>query len=143
MRSNVSVVEPRIKVSDYRYWSVKCTDNWILLLQRMSVPYRSTRPVTIRRRAEVGDRIRSLRRWRDLSQEDLGLTAGVGRRSIINIENGRQGITIDAALDIAYALDVPPAWLFSDDWTRPGSGGGGDGPSPNVPPDRQGRTTDE
>lgn len=113
-----------------------CTDIGILLLQRRHVPHRSTRHVTIRRRAEVGDRIRSLRESQTLSQEDLGLAAGVGRRSIINIEGGRSGITLDAVLDIAYALDVPPAWLFSDDRPLPEGGAGGGNPHPGTPPAR-------
>jgi DNA-binding XRE family transcriptional regulator len=109
------------------------------------VPYRSSRPATIRRRAEVGDRIRSLRRRLKLSQEALGLTVGVDKRSIISIESGRAGITIDLAIDIADALHVPVTWLFSDDWTTPTDSDDPSGAVPTLyatpaPPDRQGST---
>jgi transcriptional regulator with XRE-family HTH domain len=74
--------------------------------------------VTIRRRAEVGDRVRSLRKWRKLSQEALGHLVGVGRESIMAIESGRSGVTLDVILDVAEVLRVPATWLLSDDWTR-------------------------
>jgi transcriptional regulator with XRE-family HTH domain len=83
------------------------------------VPYRSSRPATIRRREQIGDRIRSLRRGRNLTQRALGEIVGIDERSIGGIENGRTSITIDAALDIADALRVPVVWLFSDDWEMP------------------------
>lgn len=47
------------------------------------------------------------------------------------IEGGRTGITLDAILDIADALKVPPAWLFSDDWTLPAGWLDGE---PSAPP---------
>ena len=94
---------------------------WILCGQRGEVPYRSARASTGRARAAIGDRVRSLRLARKLSQEALGHLVGVGRESIMAIEGGRTGITVDAIIDIAGALKVPVTWLFSDDWSTPGA----------------------
>ncbi len=107
--------------------------------QRGRVPYRSSRPATQRQRAEIGDRIRSLRRSRQLSQEALGHLVGVGRESIMAIEGGRTGITLDAVLDIAYVLGVDVTWLFSDDWTQ----SEGSTAAPGVPLGHRGNTADD
>ena len=119
MCANLSVYDAWIKPAYQSVCTVNRTDIWILLLQCHQVPYRSARPATIRRTAEVGARILSLRLWRKLSQEDLALRAGMDRRSIMGMELGRTGTTVDAAFDIADALRVPIAWLFTDDWTYP------------------------
>lgn len=91
------------------------------------VPYRSDRPATIRRREQVGDRLRSLRRSQGLSQRTLADRVGIDVRSIGALENGRKAVTLDAILDIADALGVPITWLFADDWTTPPGGGSGGG----------------
>jgi transcriptional regulator with XRE-family HTH domain len=113
------------------------------------VSYRSTRPLIVRRRAEVGDRLRSLRRWRKLSQQRLGEIMGeldngrtLDRRSISALENGHSGMTLDAILAIADVLKVPDTWLFSDDWTWPDGQGERDADGVLVtPPLRKPRPT--
>lgn len=93
------------------------------------VPYRSDRPATIRRREQVGDRLRSLRRAKGLSQRSLADLVGIDVRTIGALENGVKGPTLDALFDLADALGVPVTWLFVDDWTtEPGGGSGGGAP---------------
>jgi len=75
--------------------------------------------MTIRRREQVGDRLRSLRRGLGLSQEALGALIGLDRRSIGTMENGVGSVTVDAVLDLAEAMRVPVTWFFTDDWTQP------------------------
>lgn len=91
------------------------------------VPYRSDRPATIRRREQVGDRLRSLRRAKGISQRSLADQVGIDARSIGALENGTKAVTLDALFDIADALSVPVTWLFVDDWTTPAGGGSGGG----------------
>lgn len=79
------------------------------------VPYRSDREATIRRRAQVGDRVRTIRRAQKRSQRDLGDQVGIDPRSISAFENGHAGVTLDALLDIADALGVSPAELLESD----------------------------
>lgn len=79
------------------------------------VPYRSDRPATIRRRAQIGERLRAARKTRKVSQRTLGDQVGIDHRSISAIENGRSGITLDALIDLADALGVPLAELLADD----------------------------
>ena len=108
-----------------------CSQNGNLTVQTLDLapssvvgmPYKSTRPTTIRRRAEVGDRLRSLRRSQGLSQQRLGQLCsdeGLDRRSISALENGYGTVTLDAILDLADALRVPVTWLLTDDWHSPG-----------------------
>ncbi|MFF5670242.1 helix-turn-helix transcriptional regulator [Streptomyces hygroscopicus] len=62
--------------------------------------------VLTRRRA-VGNRIRELRLWRNLSQERLAERCGVDRQTVNRIEMGHQAATIDTLIRIAQALAVP------------------------------------
>ena len=64
--------------------------------------------------AMVGSRIRSLRRERDLTQAALAEGAGLTRPYLSAIEQGRQNITLEAALALARALEVPISELVSD-----------------------------
>jgi transcriptional regulator with XRE-family HTH domain len=94
------------------------------------VPYRSDRPATIRRREQVGDRLRSLRRSKGISQRALADQVGIDVRSIGALENGTKAPTLDALFDIADALGVPVTWFFVDDWTTEPGGGSRGGASP-------------
>lgn len=87
------------------------------------MPYRSTNPDTIERRKQVAERIRTLRLYRNLTQERLGERYGVDRRAIIDIESGRHGITLDALFDIADALGVPVTRLLVDSGSTTDGGG--------------------
>lgn len=52
----------------------------------------------------VGDRIRSQRRLRDLTQQQLGDMVDVTRATIANIEGAHQRVSLDLLFDIADAL---------------------------------------
>lgn len=90
-------------------------------------------PRLIRQRYEIGDRFRSLRRWRNLTQEGLGHSIGADRTTIVRIEAGRDSFLVDQALKAAIVLAIPVAWFFTDDWTWPDWHSEGDG---ETPPDR-------
>ncbi len=53
---------------------------------------------------ETGLRIRLLRRKSSLTQEQVAAQVGLSRVTICNIENGRQGVTLDAAWRLAIVL---------------------------------------
>jgi DNA-binding XRE family transcriptional regulator len=63
-------------------------------------------------RRQVGQRIRALRLERGLTQEALALESGVTRNVLIDVEHGRRGLLYERLIDIATALEVPPAELF-------------------------------
>ena len=56
--------------------------------------------------AEIGRAIREARRDREMSQEQLAKAIEFARTSIVNIEAGRQRLTIDTLYDIADALKI-------------------------------------
>lgn len=65
-------------------------------------------------RRAVGERVRTLRLERNLSQEQLAeLTVGfLSRKAISRLENGVQACTIDQLNAVARALAVPTWRLF-------------------------------
>ncbi|MEU5608476.1 helix-turn-helix transcriptional regulator [Streptomyces sparsogenes] len=69
--------------------------------------------VLARRRA-VGDRIRELRTWRNLTQERLAERADMDRQAVNRIEQAHQAPGLDSLIRIAEALDVPLAELVRD-----------------------------
>jgi transcriptional regulator with XRE-family HTH domain len=52
------------------------------------------------------DRIPRVRRVREMSQQDLADSSGLGRQAISKIETGRQSVGLDDAMAICAALDV-------------------------------------
>lgn len=66
-------------------------------------------------RREVGDRIRRLRTERGLSQEQLAGLMYVERRTVHRLEHGHRNLTLDRAVQLADALDVPLWRLFRDE----------------------------
>lgn len=60
----------------------------------------------------VGNRIRELRTRIGMTQAQLAETVGVARVSIVAIENGRFLPTIETALLVSKALDVPLERIF-------------------------------
>ena len=60
-----------------------------------------------------GDKVRSLRKERKLSQEQLAEKAGLHRTYIGMIERGEKNITLTNIEKIAKALNVPVAELMS------------------------------
>ncbi|RKN40949.1 helix-turn-helix domain-containing protein [Streptomyces hoynatensis] len=63
-------------------------------------------------RAAVGDRIRAARRARGLTQEQLAELLLADFKTVSRIEGGVTSPRLDRILEIAVALDVPPAALM-------------------------------
>ncbi|GHJ27351.1 hypothetical protein TPA0910_17840 [Streptomyces hygroscopicus subsp. sporocinereus] len=59
------------------------------------------------RRRSVGERVRELRLWRNLSQEKLAEKCGADRQTVNRIENGHQAPGLDTLIRIAAALGAP------------------------------------
>jgi DNA-binding XRE family transcriptional regulator len=95
-----------------------------------------TDPEILRERAQFGDRIRSLREDRKITQDRLSERSGVDRKTIVRIENATYPTDVDIVHRIARGLGVPASWLFSDSWRAlhgPAAGGGAGSGEP--PPD--------
>jgi transcriptional regulator with XRE-family HTH domain len=54
----------------------------------------------------VGERIRTIRLEKGLTQEALALEAGISRNVLIEVEHGRIGLLYERLFDIAAVLDV-------------------------------------
>jgi DNA-binding XRE family transcriptional regulator len=65
-------------------------------------------------RRQLGERIRSLRRERRLSQDQLAERAGIARRSVQRAERAERDPGYGDLLLIASALDVPIAALLRE-----------------------------
>ena len=61
---------------------------------------------------KIGQRLRKLRRDRDLTQEELAALAGTNQAVVQKIENGKS----KRPRILAVALEVNPAWL---QWGEP------------------------
>jgi transcriptional regulator with XRE-family HTH domain len=64
---------------------------------------------------KVGQRIKQLRAEMKISQEKLGLKAGLDRTYINSVENGRRNISIRAIFQISSALNSSLKEFFSSD----------------------------
>jgi transcriptional regulator with XRE-family HTH domain len=63
----------------------------------------------------VGQRIRTLRVNRGLTQESLALRSGVTRNVLIDVESGKRGLLYERLFDLAEVLGVPAAELMAED----------------------------
>ncbi|XHC26777.1 MAG: helix-turn-helix domain-containing protein [Phycisphaerales bacterium] len=61
---------------------------------------------------DFGDRVRTLRLERDLSQEQLAAEAGLHRTAVSFIERAERSATLETIEKIARALKVQPADLM-------------------------------
>jgi len=59
-----------------------------------------------------GNRIRSLRKRKGWSQEDLGLDCELDQTYISGIERGKRNVSLQATLALARSLDVTLSQLF-------------------------------
>jgi transcriptional regulator with XRE-family HTH domain len=64
-------------------------------------------------KAQLGERIRELRRRRGLSQEALADAAGLDRTYISSCERGKRNASLLTLYRIAAALDVEPSTLLA------------------------------
>ncbi|WP_069773021.1 helix-turn-helix domain-containing protein [Streptomyces sp. LUP30] len=62
--------------------------------------------VLTQRRA-VGERIRAVRLYANLTQEQVAIRSGVDRASVVRIEQGQQSPTLDTLIRLAAAIGVP------------------------------------
>lgn len=59
-----------------------------------------------------GDRrIRAIRSWRKVTQQQLANDAGITQGHLSDLETGRRGTTAETARSIARALSVPESWI--------------------------------
>ncbi len=61
---------------------------------------------------QIGQRIRELRKEKGISQEQLGLEAGLHRTYIVSVENGKRNISISALSRIWDGLHITPQTFF-------------------------------
>ena len=60
----------------------------------------------------IGQKVRSTRKFRNMSQAELALLIAVSRTSVVLIELGKQFTPIDRLYEIAKHLNVPITWLL-------------------------------
>jgi transcriptional regulator with XRE-family HTH domain len=60
----------------------------------------------------LGKAIREVRKKKGLSQEALGLEAGLDRTYVSSVERGRRNISFDNLVKIAETLEVRPSQLL-------------------------------
>jgi transcriptional regulator with XRE-family HTH domain len=61
---------------------------------------------------KVGKRIKELRNGIEISQESLGLKAGVDRTYVTDVENGRRNVSVEILERVIKALGVTIAEFF-------------------------------
>ena len=61
---------------------------------------------------EFGAKLRTLRTHASLTQDELAGAANISRTSIVNIERGRQGVSLSTLYRLAHALARPPGELL-------------------------------
>lgn len=67
---------------------------------------------------EFGDRVRTLRSRRELSQEQLARAAGLSADTISRIERGRYHPTLDTMVKVGKALGLSLGALLGDELDR-------------------------
>ncbi len=69
---------------------------------------------------EVGERIRTHRLWRGLSQVDLGKALGITFQQIQKYERGTNRVSASRLVQIAKVFGVPPANFFPEQASETG-----------------------
>ncbi|QGP91213.1 HTH-type transcriptional regulator PuuR [Neomoorella glycerini] len=67
----------------------------------------------------VGKRIRSLRKQRGLSLQELAAKVGISYSYLSQIENGKANLSVSLLKDLASALEVPSVFFLLEDDIRP------------------------
>ena len=62
--------------------------------------------------ANIGKNIRSLRKSKGWTQEQLAEKAGINDKEVSHIEQGRRNITIETLIKISSSLGLPPSSLL-------------------------------
>jgi len=61
---------------------------------------------------EIGERVRTLRQARDMSQGQLAAVLGIPPTNVSAIERGVRGLSLQQLAKLAKALDVPPGEIL-------------------------------
>ncbi|MGX7950650.1 helix-turn-helix domain-containing protein [Oleidesulfovibrio alaskensis] len=62
----------------------------------------------------LGDRVRSLRKAKGMTQEDLAVAAESGAKYISELERGEANVTVTLIVKLAKGLEVDPSDLFEN-----------------------------
>lgn len=65
-------------------------------------------------RRAIGQRIRDIRIQRNVAQDALAHSVGLGKDAVFRAENATHALTLDTLLLIAAGLGVAPGELFRD-----------------------------
>lgn len=57
-------------------------------------------------------RLKAIRRWRRMTQEDLAAATSMSQGYISEVESRRKSLGDEAAASVAKALDVPLSWIL-------------------------------
>lgn len=76
----------------------------------------SFRPARRRIKVTVGESLRIVREFQELSQNELAKLCGIPQTTISAIENGRVRLGVERAKVLARALKCHPAVLVFPDW---------------------------
>ena len=80
------------------------------------------RHITVYRQQEdvekIGEKIKSARREKELSQEELGEMMGLSRKQVCEYEKGKHEMGVTVLLQFARALQVSPEVLCPDDCSK-------------------------
>ncbi|AOZ73296.1 transcriptional regulator [Boudabousia tangfeifanii] len=61
------------------------------------------------------NKLRQLRRWREISQADLAQAVGVSRQTIANIERGNYSPSVHLALKLCKQLEASVEQVFGNE----------------------------
>lgn len=64
--------------------------------------------------SDIGDRVRSIRKERKLTQADLAAGVGMSRAAVANIEAGRQRLFVHTLFHLAHVLRVEPSAFIQE-----------------------------
>jgi len=64
---------------------------------------------------KLGHNVKSARRRRFMTQEQLAKSAGISQRTLVNIENNRVEPHFSTVLKLAKALEVNPTELVNEE----------------------------
>jgi transcriptional regulator with XRE-family HTH domain len=68
--------------------------------------------IDIKLRTEMGEIIKRIRKLKGISQDELAEKLNLTRTSVVNIEKGRQGISVEHIWGIAAVMNINPSELF-------------------------------
>lgn len=61
---------------------------------------------------ELGERIRRVRKYRELTREELSEITGISSKHIYSIESGKSNLTVDKLIKICNALSISTDYIL-------------------------------